>query len=328
MATRQKNAPPVAPQVNGHDAEADIELNANAGEGNGDAPEIIEGDATSGDSADEGIEALRQQLADEKRRREEAEAAAATLRNQSQQQQREVVDNRMLVLDATIQRQEGEKANIIAELKAAKERGDYDAEAAATDKLSQINIDLKQTKLGKSRLEADLEDGGGQEQQRQTTQQRSSGDPLEDFIAQNRLHPRAGNWLRNHRDYAEDPVKNAELTRAHHLALRSGAALNSDAYYEALETELGLRQAPDDDGGQQEQRQPPPRSNGMPPAAPPSRAGGMGGGGREIMQGITDLGNGKYRTTPAIRQFAESIGMTVQEYVAQAVALKNEGQIH
>jgi hypothetical protein len=333
MATRQKNPTVPAPQLaNGHDVTVEGEADANANPQD-PAVEIVEGggelDASGAQTGDDGINDLAAQLADEKRKREEIERENARLRAEQQQSQREVVDNRMLVLDATIQRQEGEKQSILDDIKAAKEAGDYDKEVELTDKLSQINIDLKQTRLGKARLESELEDGGGQ--QPQQMQRQSSDSPVEQMIRAGRLDPRSANWLRAHPEYAEAGPNNDKLQRAHAYAMsHDGVAPATDEYFRLIEERLGLRQAADDgggEGGQQQNNQQQPRSM-APPAAPPSRGNGMGGGGRVIMDGIVDLGNGKFRVAPHIKAFAESIGMSTQDYVQQAVALKNEGQIH
>ena len=326
MSTRQKNPAPPAPQLNGHDAGAgtdpQIEVVDDGGAG-GDAPvvDVVDG----AQAADPGIETLRQQLADEQRKREDAEREAATLRSQTHQQQREVVDNRRLVLDATIQRQEGEKKIILDRIKAAKEAGDYDAEVAAMDDLSQLNIDLKATKRGKAALEVEIDEGGTQQQRG------GNNDPVEQMIEQGRLDPRSANWLRQHREFAQAGPNNDKLQRAHAYAMsHDGVVPASDEYFRLLEERLGIREpagdgGADDGGGRQAAQQ---QRTTPPPAAPVSRAASMGGGGREIMQGITDMGNGKYRVTPQMRAFIESINMTVQEYVQNAVTLKNEGQIH
>lgn len=316
MSTRQKNASPPAPQLaNGADT-GEVEIVVADG-AEGDAAVTID----EGTAPDPGIEDLRKQLAEEQRRRETAELEAQALRGARQQDHREVVDNRLLVLDATIQRQESDKKSILTRIKDAKEAGDYDAEVTALDELSQINGDLKQTKLGKARLETEIEEGG----QRTTTRSDGADDPIERFITANNTHPKAANWLRNHRDYALDAGKNASLLRAHNFALgHDDVEMNSDRYFELLEQKLGLRDAPQEEG----ERTTTTQRTSSAPAAPVSRSAGMGGGGREITKGIVDLGNGKYRASPEIKEFAESIGMTLKDYIDNAVALKNAGQLH
>lgn len=64
-------------------------------------------------------------------------------------------------------------------------------------------------------------------------------DPVEAY-AQGRA-PQTANWLRSHRDYVTDQRKNHKLQAAHSNALSEGIEPDTDAYFEAVETFLGLR---------------------------------------------------------------------------------------
>lgn len=325
--TRVKNATPPAQQIDG----AEIEVVEGTDEG---AAHIeIEGAETKDAApvADPGIEDLRAQLAEERRRREAAESESSNLRNQNHQTQREVADSRVLVLDATIQRQEGEKAAIMSRLREAKEAGDYDAELKATDELSSINIDLKQTKLGKSRLEHEIETGGAP-QQRQSSAPANASDAVEEMISRSNLDPRSAGWLRSHPEFAAQN-NNDKLQRAHAFAMsHDGVVPASDEYFRLLEERLGMRQAqqPEDEQRTDTGRQPEERRASAAPAAPVSRSGGMGGGGREIYPGITEIGNGKYRVSKEVQEAADIAGLTIKEYIENARGLTrgSDGQMH
>lgn len=314
--TRQKGATPPALEING--AEVPDATTT------GDDIQIID-DGTTIDTSqqqggDPGIEDLKRQLDAANARAANLAAEADSLRNARQNDQREVADNRVLVLDATIQRQEGEKKAILDRIKTAKEAGDYDAEVDATDLLSQINIDLKQTKLGKARLENELE-------QRQGGDDLGADDPIEKFIKDNNTHPKAARWLREHREYALDASKNPQLIRAHNFALgHDGVEMNSDRYFELLEQRLGLRQGDDDQGGQQERQTFQQERQQMPPSAPPSRGNGLGSGSRVLVDHgegrvVQDMGNGKLSISKAMADYAISIGMTPKDYAENAIAI-------
>lgn len=310
MTARQKNPNAPAPTLDGSAVEVVDDT--------GVEPIIEAGDDQQ---SDPGIEDLRKQLEAANSRAAEAERRATELASQRNRDASEVADSRLMVIDATISRQETEKKAIMARILEAKEAGDYQAELTAQDELSQINIDMKQAKLGKSRLSNEIEEA-------KTTQTRSDGDPLEAYIANNNMHPRAANWLRSHRDYAEDPVKNAELLLAHQRAIAGGAKLNSDEYYEAIETSLKLNGGADEQPEQQ--RESAPARQPMTPSAPVSRGTPMGSGGKMILDGIQDLGNGKYRVSKEVKEAADMSGITIDEYIKQAKLLSrgSDGQLH
>lgn len=329
---RTPNATPPAPDLNGADTAIEVAHADGDGINLDTTPSVEVETATSADPAlggtgDEGISSLQQQLDAANARASNAEAEAARLRTEQNAANREVADNRVLVLDATIKRQEGEKQDLLRQKIEAKEAGDYKLEAEVDDKLQQLNIDLKATKLGKARLESDIE-----EMPDPAAQPGSKDDPLEAYIRENNFHPRAANWLRNHRDYVDgsNPAKVQSLTRAHNFAMgHDGVEMNSERYFELIEQKLGIREAQVDvDAGQQEEQQPQ-RQQQRAPAAPVSRGTPLNqNGGRVIMEGIVELSPGKYRVSPAMAAHAAELGMSVKDYVDNAVALKNSGQLH
>jgi hypothetical protein len=326
--TRQKGATPPNPLANGHDA-GEIDTTT----GNDAEIEVVGDEAakSGGDTqTDPGIEELRQQLATERANREAAERERDRLAQINNGAAKEIVDNRLLVITSNIEANVAKKTDIMRRIVEAKEAGDYTAETNAQAELSEVTLDLKQARLGKSRLEMEIEDaknGGGQ-------QQRSgddAGDRLEDYFRANNVHPRAQNWLRSHRDYAQDPAKNARLSVAHYDALAGGAALNSDDYFRIIEEKLGMRQPEANvDTGEQQRESSEQQRSSTPPSAPVTRSGGIGGGGRQVAEGITELAPGKYRVTPAIQDAAAMSGITVAKYIEEALKLTrgSDGQLH
>lgn len=310
---RQPNATPPKPAVNGHDAEIEI---ADGVEVGGDAEVVVEESAAA--AADPGIEDLRKQLEAANLRTQSLERERDQLAQARQTDQREVADHRLLVIDATISEKETNRKDVLSRIKLAKEAGDYDAEVTALAELTEVTGDIRAAKLGKSRLENEIEDAKSAPAQ--------DADRLEQYIKDSNMHPKSATWLRNHRDYAEDSVKNAELVLAHQISLREGHALNSDAYFASLEKNLGM-------GEQQEQQEevtPTPQRQAAAPAAPVSRSAGLGGGGKEIARGIREIGNGKYRVSPEIAEAAAMSGISVAEYIEQAKKLVrgSDGQLH
>lgn len=330
MAGRQKNPTPVAPLVNGHDDPSapgsgapDIEVIEEAGGTSTGAP-------AAGGVQDEGVASLQEQLEAERRRAAALEQERDRLAAERAKDQQSITDSRLLVIDGTIKTKESEKAGIMQRLRDAKEGGDYDAEVKAQDELSQINIDLRQAKLGKDRLEHEIEEA------KAAPVPQTEDERMEAWFEQNKVGHPSRRWLREHRDYLTDAVKNAELTRAHHIAVRGGHQPNSDGYFEAIETELGLREA--------EGLAPPPPPQPerqvaerqlAPPAAPVSRGVGMGSGGKEVYPGIMQTGQGKYtilnnEAGRQVREAAEMSGVTVAEYIREAIKLQRgpDGQLH
>jgi hypothetical protein len=321
MAGRIKGATPPNPIPNGADHEAEIET----------AEVIVEGEAgvetaaAAAPQVDEGVQSLQQQLDEEKRRREAAEREAETLRTERGKDQKVLTDSRLLVIDSTIQSHEQKKIDIKRRIAEAKEAGDYAAETEAMDELSVVNIDLKQAKLGKDRLEQQIEEGKNAPQ--------TDDEKFEAWTAANNIHPKSKAWLREHMEYLQDDVKNAELTLADRKARKAGHAPNTPGYFEAIETELGLR------GGQEqveEQVEETTERTTAAPAAPVSRSPSLRNGGAESpIPGIIVRGPGKYTVTNdangrAVREAAEMSGMTVGAYVEEAMKLKRgpDGQLH
>jgi hypothetical protein len=64
-------------------------------------------------------------------------------------------------------------------------------------------------------------------------------DPVEAYAA-GRSEP-TKNWLREHRDWVEDPKKNARLTSAHWAAVAEGHQPDSTDYFDFVEQRIGLR---------------------------------------------------------------------------------------
>lgn len=312
--TRTRGVAAPAPEINGT-GEPGIELDAGAG---AEDSIIVEGDVpANGAAPPDGIEELRRQLEEQRQARENAERERDQLRQARQQDQVEVADSRLLVIDSAITTKEGELAAVKAKIKTAMEAGDYDAQVEAQAELAQITLDLKQARTGKARLEHEIEEG----------KTAATADPLEKLIADNNMHPKAAGWLRSHRNYFDDKGLNDKLMKANFYALGEGAELNSDRYFELLETKLGLRGAPE---VQQEQQFEQPSRQASIPSAPVTRSAPQNTIGAEIYPGVVHLGGDKYKVSQAVREIAEASGITVKQYIENAQKLSRgpDGQMH
>lgn len=95
----------------------------------------------------------------------------------------------------------------------------------------------------------------------------ANADPVEDFISQRSVP--TGNWLRQHKEFLTDPVKNKKLIASHYDAEANGKTVDTPEYFKHVEKYLGIGEQP---------RQ---RRQGAPVA--PVQNGGNGlGGGREV----------------------------------------------
>lgn len=315
--TRSKNAAPPPVLANGHDKEGETDADIVVDE-TGDT-EIVDGGTPAAPAAeiDPGVESLKEQLAASERRRIAAETEAARLAGERNKDQAVISDSRLLVIESTIQTNETKKSEIMRRMKDAKEAGDYDAETNAAAELAEVTLDLKQAKMGKDRLENEIEEA------KTNPKPQTSGDPLEDWLGtQTKMGEQSKRWLREHRDYVEDPEKNAELTLAHTRAVKAGHKENSPGYFAAIETELGL-------GDEPEAETPAPR-RGAEVVAPVGRSGQAPARVASPIPGITVLGPNKYRVTKEIAEAAQMSGVTVKQYVEEALKLQrgSDGQLH
>jgi hypothetical protein len=101
----------------------------------------------------------------------------------------------------------------------------------------------------------------------------------EQIIADAQIPEGAKNWLRSHMEYMTDPVKNARITKMHHVAEYQAGGEYTDSYFERLEELLGLRAKPTGNGqnskpaAQRQSAPSPQRQSGPSPqvSAPPAR---------------------------------------------------------
>jgi hypothetical protein len=224
----------------------------------------------------------------------------------------------------------------------ARNAGDVDAELTATEALSDAKDKLRQLAAGHQEIVRRLENPPKVTQQQ--TPAAPAVDDVDNLITDNFPHPRDQAWLRAHKAdiFGSDQRKELAVT-VDRAARLKGIEPQSDAYYAYLDREMGYEEA---EKPAPAVRQPKPVSAPAPvaapvvaadadpepatdpdqpvaapakrkpplPGAPVSRSNGGAAGGAE-------------RASPALKQLAADLGMTVSEYMANDKAIR-EGKTH
>lgn len=158
------------------------------------------------------------------------------------------------------------------QIRQAGAEGNWDVIAEAQAQIGNLSYDLRRLEDRKGQLDnyaKQLKQRPPQQQQRQPqVQQQPSQDPVEATISAAPIPDRAKTWLRQHRDFMTDPEKNAKLQDAHWEAKAAAGGEYTNAYFDKMESLLGLRQS------SPSVQAPPSRPNGSAGAAvsaPPTR---------------------------------------------------------
>jgi len=250
---------------------------------------------------EDGIEALKAQLDQERRARAEAEQRAYSAQNESQENQMHLVSN---AIETVRQNNEILKANY----RAAMSVDDYDSAVEIQNEMATNAAKLLQLQQGKEALEG---------QPRQTAPQPYQADPVEALASQ--LSPRSAEWIRRNQQFARDPKLNQRMLAAHSLAITHDIVPDTDEYFESIERTLGVQNQysdrnsadPSGDAARVVQR----RSS--PAAAPVTRSSSTNGSRPTVV-----------RLTSAEAEMASMMGMTEKEYALNKVALKREGKMN
>lgn len=274
-------------------------------------PEVIATDPTKEAMTPEaGLEKLQKQLADEKT----ARIAAETRANESAQAEaRARGDVQKSQLDQI--------KGAIEQLTQASDvlESQYAEKAAAQDWGGAAKVQ-RQMATNAARL-AQLEAGKTALENAPKPQPRAPTDPVEAFCAQ--LSAPSAAWVRAHPDFVRDTHKNRQMLAAHELAVARGYKADTDDYFKSIEKTLdvGTAAAPahadDPDpladvaataatGGRR----------AAPAAAPVSRSGNGAAGRPNIVRLSADE-----------VEMAQNMGMSVEEYARNKVALKKEGKL-
>lgn len=245
-------------------------------------------------------EALRtQQLEDERRR-------AADIERRLAERDQEVTKSR----DETAQAQYDAILNALGAAQAEIETAKRDYRTAFTeqdpDKMADANERLARAAERASRLEdgkSAFEVRQEADKARVATRQPEKPQPADQFeTAISTLPDAAKKWLRTHPEYVRETRKNAKIQSLHWDVLDEGHEPFSQAYFDSLETHLGMRQK--DDGEADPPPQPARRS--APVSAPPTREVPNGSSGQRSSARIT--------LTPVQREHAKAAGVDEVTY--------------
>jgi hypothetical protein len=130
---------------------------------------------------------------------------------------------------------------------------------------------------------------------------------------------RAKAWYRADPSWLTDPERAAHLAYAHHVAARETGAEGSDAYFDRMESMMGLRHAEPEPAPLPERPRAsaPARHSGPPVSAPPSR---------DSHSVVTGQPVGRVSLSREEADLAKSLGLTLQQYLDGKARMLREKQ--
>lgn len=299
---------PVVPDLEEEDEGSNLTVVDDDDEGGTEAA------AQTGNAVEDSVESLREQLAREKAAREDAEARAQQAQSGMQGARRQITDTRLQVLDNALSKEAATKTEIKRKIAEAKEQGNYDDEVDLIDQLQTVNQRVHQINLGKNELE-----------RQQTMEKEFAENPVEAYVAP--LSPRAKEWVRAHPEVVTDATKRDALENAHGRALRDGYREGSSDYFGFIEEQLGYREREQQQEPEAEREPETRRAQQRAPAAPPSRGNPGNGSNSSMPDGVTDLGNGRYKLRGDLRDAARIAGLTDTQYLNSLLEVHKEGRL-
>lgn len=244
----------------------------------------------------------QRELNDLKRQGQEREIKG---RNEVLQAQLDMVTNALAAAQA-----ESEASQQAWEAAAAE--GDFKRQSEAISRNNRAQARMVQYEDAKAGLEAQIEEA----KKAPVEQKTEPSDPIERAVAN--LPPRAADWLRKHTDYLTDQRKNAQIQHLHHESVAKGHTAFSQPYFDWIEEQLGMKEAPKADTEDEEVAEPPRRAV----SAPVSREAPSLKDGRPVTTRIT--------LSQEQREAARVAGISEIEYARQLVKLeqaKKEGRL-
>ena len=288
-----------------------------AAEANPGGQVVIEKPKPKTVSAEEGVDSLKKQLAEEKtaRQREaegrqEAERRAYEAQRVAAAARGEVQDTNLAMVTSAIETVKENRNKIVEAIARARADQDLQAEEQLRAMLDDNRDKLKELEAGAQKMK---------EQPKPTVPQ--AVDPVEALARQ--LTPRSANWVRAHPEYARDPKLYQRMLAAHNLTVTEGIEPDSDEYFENVETTLKIRKViNDDDDGESpfSGAAAPSKARVSPAAAPVSRGGAQGTPGSSAPRRIT--------LTAEQAEFAKLNDMTPLQYWENMQHLKKDGRIN
>ncbi len=208
------------------------------------------------------LDTLRAERTAETTRAQRAEAEAAAAKAEAATARSNVVDSNISAIDNGIAAATSEAEGYARDQEQAMASGKFADAAALGLKAARAIARAERLSEGK----ADLEARKAERASPQTATRPSQSDPFEKALEG--ATPRAQQWLRAHPTYVTDPSSSRKANIAHLKALDAGFVVDSDAYFDFCETELGLKAVPATNGAAKPE---PKRQAKAMPSAPVSR---------------------------------------------------------
>lgn len=268
--------------------------------------------ANDSQTPEDGIAELKARLEEEKKLRFEAESRAQQAQQTATKAAAEVQDSNLQLITGAIDKLKRESDYLKSHFKEAMTSGDYDAAAQIQETMSLNAAKLLQLQNGKASLEERLANPQPAAPQ--------SNDPVERVAST--LSPRSAAWIRAHPQCITDQRMYQKMVGAHNIAMADGYIVDSDAYFDAIEQQLGFKKAPPvqaDDGEDiaLSAAAAPVQKRNAPAAAPTTRTASGTPSKSQVV-----------RLSSEMREMASMMGMSPEDYAKNMVALKREGKLN
>lgn len=247
--------------------------------------------AASAPAVDEAAAALQRSLDEEKKRTNAARAAtdaerrradAASIRADQAEQEAKVARDAAETSELTtvvsgIEAAQQELVAAKSAFKAAHEAGDADGMADAQARIGSAASAKDRLTDKKQTLETAATRRAAEPPPRPREADAGYVSPQERYITGSGFAPKAQDWLREHPECVPpnaggDASKNAAMMKGHWEAIEKGIPMNSEKYFEVLDTHIGARAAPAaGDGAELAPASKKPTQRQAMPSAPPSR---------------------------------------------------------
>lgn len=288
-------------------AEDDVTVLDDAVEENKPETKIADNDSQT---PEEGIAELKSRLELEKKLRLEAESRVYQAQQVVTRANAEVQDSNLHLINGAIDKLKSESNYLKQRYRDAMASGDYDQAANIQETMSLNSAKLLQLHNGKTSLEERLANPQPIAPQ--------PSDPVERVAST--LSPRSAAWIRAHPQCITDQRMYQKMVGAHNIAMADGYTVDSDAYFEAIEQQLGFRRsnqpADDDVEVNLSAASAPVQKRTAPAAAPTTRTASSTPSKAQIV-----------RLSAEMREMASMMGMSPEDYAKNMVALKREGKI-
>jgi len=256
---------------------------------------------------EDGIAELKSRLEYEQKMRHEAETRAKAAQNDASRAAAVVHDSNLTLIKSAIDNVKQSTDTLKHNFKEAMAAGDFETAASIQERMSINAAKLLQLQNGKDALE---------HRSANPPPPPTPSDPVEAVVAN--LSPRSAAWVRAHPQCVTDPRMYQKMVGAHNIAMAEGYIVDSEAYFDAIEHQLGFKraQAPDGEDVSLSAAAAPTQRRTSLPAAPTTRTASGTGNKTQVV-----------RLSSEMREMAAMMGMTPEDYAKNMVALRKEGKL-